>query len=426
MSVIVNWDSAGIATRTDVDVSVRYIPIAELLYVSAFLLLLLENALQTKIASQFAYLDEAICLAFCAAAIVASAGYGPKRSHELTNHQCWMLFAAIMLSVLGLLGNVVEGIQPNKIAVAIDFFTCNKFIIAYLSISLLLGDGRHDRIYRYCLAAGKVFLGIAALVALVNQFIGIGMNYESRFGIKAFLFVFGHPSNYAAAVVGILTLCLVDVEKNKGTILIAIVLLVVSMRFKAIAFVGIVLLCVFLFKRAKRLSIGFLITAGIAALILASSQIEVYLSQETARGVLMTKSFEVANDVFPLGSGFATYGSEATKNAYPQLYLSLGFQDVYGLTSDNPSYLSDMFYSTIIAQYGWVGLVVFVFMLVHFFMDVAQIAREREVFFWAAMAIPIYFIIASTSEPSFFSSYSVYLALCLVLTCASGAKREDS
>lgn len=426
MSVVVNWDSAGIATRTDVEVSVRYIPIVELLYVSAFVLLLLENALQTRIASQFAYLDEAICLAFCASAIAVSGGYGANRRHVLTDHQCWMICAAIALSVLGLLGNIIEGIQPSTFAVAVDFLTCNKFIVAYISISLLLGDGQQGRVYRYCLAAGKLFLAFAAIFALINQFVGIGMNYESRFGIKAFLFVFGHPSNYAAAVVGILSLCLVDIEKNKGSIFIAMVLLVVSMRFKAIAFVGVVLLCVFLFNRSKRLSIGFLITAGIAAIVLASSQLDVYLSQETARGVLMAKSFEVANDTFPVGSGFATYGSEATKNAYPNLYYDLGFQNIYGLSADNPKYLSDMFYSTIIAQFGWIGLFAFMFMLVHFFMDVAQVARDREIFFWAVMAIPIYFIIASTTEPSFFSSYSVYLALCLVLICTSGAKQKDS
>ena len=426
MSVVVNWDSAGIAARTDVEVSVRYVPVVELLYVLAFLLLLFENALQTRIVSQFAYLDEVVCLAFCISAIAASGGYGAKRSRSLTDHQRWMLFAAVGLSALGLLGNIIGGIQPNELAIAIDFFTCNKFVVAYLSINLLLSNGDYERVYKYCLAAGKLFLAFAAIAALVNQFVGIGMSYESRFGIKAFLFVFGHPSNYAAAVVGILTLCLADIEKNKGSIFIAVVLLVVSMRFKAIAFVGIVILCILIFKRTKKLSAGFVITAGIAALILASSQIDVYINQETARGYLMTKSFDVANAAFPLGSGFATFGSEATKNAYPDLYLELGFHNVYGLSPDYPRYLSDMFYSTIIAQFGWIGFMVFVFLIVHFFMDVAQIARDKGVFFWAAMAIPIYFIIASTTEPSFFSSYSVYLALCLVLTCKSGVKQEES
>lgn len=402
--------------------SVASVLLSELAIGIAFSLLLVENALQSRVWEPFAYLDEAICLLFCFAALIALLSKDGK--HQLSISERRILVLSVVLCFIGLAGNFVYQVQPASYAVAIDLFTCNKFVLAYTSMTYILNRRGYKAVYSICMVIGKWFAVISLICMAINQFIGIGMSSERRFGIEAFMFLFGHPSNYAAAVVGIFALLLADYRKNVFCIIACILLLIGSMRFKAIAFVAVMLIAIFGFKKLSRINFMFIFTAVVVAAMVASYQLDIYLSRETARGVLLTSSFEIANGTFPLGTGFGTYGSDITKEAYTELYTILGFQSVYGLAPSNPGYLADMFYSTIIAQFGWVGLVLFVGIIVFLIVDITYAARDNRIFFWAPMSISIYFLIASTSEPAFFSSYSVYLALCLALVLRTSRNAE--
>lgn len=394
---------------------VRTIPsmlVVEMLICFAFVLLLIENALQEQISDLFSYIDEIACLLFCAAACIKILS-GRQRG-VLSQHEKWVLLATVALCCVGLLGNVVYSVQPFVEAVGIDALTCIKFSLAYVSLCVILSDKRYVRLYDVCLIVSKVFVIIAFVCMLLNQFVGIGMSIEERFGIKAFMFVFGHPSNFAASIVGVSALLLRDAKQNRMYLAACAVILLSTMRFKAIAFVAVMILAMVTFRRVKRLTFTFLLLAAIVAIGAASYQLDIYLNGDTARGALLINSIKVANETFPLGTGFGTYGSDVTKEYYTSLYYQLGFNSVYGLTESNPIYLADMFYSTVLAQFGWIGFFIFLCVPLCFILGSSTAARRNEVFFWAVMSIPIYLLITSTTEPSFFSSYSVYLAFCAV------------
>lgn len=386
--------------------------VTELLICAAFVLLLIENALQEQVSDYFSYIDEIACLFFCSAAFIKQ--LSGRRNDALTQYEKGVLLATVVLCCVGLLGNVIYSVQPELEAVAIDLLTCTKFSLVYVSLCVVFSDKRFVRLYNACLNVGKLFVVIAFIFMLLNQFLDVGMSIEERFGIKAFMFVFGHPSNFAASIVGVFALLLRDAKQHKLYLAACVVILLSTMRFKAIAFVAVMMLAMLAFRRVKRLTFTFLLVAAILAVGVASYQLDIYLNGDTARGALLTNSVRVANEAFPLGSGFGSYGSDVTKDAYTELYYQLGFNTIYGLTESNPIYLADMFYSTVLAQFGWLGFLVFLFIPVLFVFDVSAAARRNEVFFWAVMSIPIYLLITSTTEPSFFSSYSVYLAFCVV------------
>ena len=386
--------------------------VSELMIGLAYFLLLFENALQTQISDIFSYLDEIICLLFFFAASIKQ--LSSFKRGTLTVYEKRMLILVVVLCCIGLSGNLLYGVQSSISAIVIDLFTCSKFVLAYVSFNIVFANSNCKSVASLCVAISKLFIVVAFVCMLTNQFVGIGMSWEQRFGIEAFVFLFGHPSNFAAAVVGAFALFLVDPKKNRFSLVCCVFLLISTLRFKAIAFVAVIFLAIFAFRKLSRITFGFVFLASVVAFVAASYQLDIYLNGDTARGFLLASSFEVANGAFPFGSGFGTYGSDVTKDAYPSLYTALGFQNVYGLTSSNPIYLADMFYSTIIAQCGWIGIVLFCIILLLLFIDVTKVSRANGVYFWAAISIPIYLIIASTSESSFFSSYSVYLALCLV------------
>lgn len=393
--------------------------VSETIVAVAFLLLLVENALQSQVSDAFSYLDEAVCLLFCLAAGIKQ--ISKRRAEALTPEEVIMAVLAFALCCLGLAGNIVHEVQPSNFAIAVDLFTCNKFVLTYIACSIVLDEHNYKSIAALCMIISKLFIAVAFVCMVANQLFKIGMSWEQRFGIEAFVFTFGHPSNFSAAVAGIFALLLTNLQKNKLSLACCIVLLASSLRFKAIAFVAVILLAIFAFRKLSRITFGFVFVAVIVAAAAASYQLDIYLTGDTARGFLLTSSFDVANATFPLGTGFGTYGSDVTKEAYTSLYTMLGFQNVYGLTASNPIYLADMFYSTVIAQCGWIGLVLFCSILLCLIADVTKIARANHVFFWAAMSLPIYLLISSTSESSFFSSYCVYLALCLVIILRTSA-----
>lgn len=377
-----------------------------------FLLLLIENVLQVKVWQPFAYIDEACTLLFAFGAIYKR--FIKRSDSSFSKEDSLIVVGCICLVLFGLAGNIFNKFQNVIGAITIDAFTCLKFFIAYLALKEL---GLTTSVFSICRTIGKAFIAVMFVLLVAEEAIGIGMTTETRFGIKAFVFLFGHPSNFAAAIVGILALLLVDRDKSWLSITLCMILLVFTTRFKAIAFVGVMLLVLLVFKKTDRISFTLMAGGATVAIVLAWEQIATYFfsDNETARAVLLDRSIDIANWLFPLGSGFGTYGCEVSKTAYTSLYYIFGINLVYGLTPADPAYLADMFWPTVIAQFGWIGFGTFLLALVSFAKSAADCARASGNFFWACMSILVYFAITSTSEPAFFSSYAVYLAMCLVL-----------
>ncbi|WP_165249046.1 hypothetical protein [Adlercreutzia sp. ZJ141] len=403
-----------ITTRRGVGV-VGDLRIVDLAGALLFALLLVENCLQSKVWGPAAYIDELSALIFAFLALRKIVG--GHSSLWLSLEDKLLIAGCFFLMGIGFLGNVVSSFQSVWSAVAIDFFTCLKFFIAFLSLKILNDHGVSHTLLSLCVGIGKAYIIVMMICLVADQVVGIGMTTETRFGIRNFVFFFAHPSNFSASIVGLLALLMMDRRSNRFYIVCCFILLFFTTRYKAIAFAGIILVTLFVFSRTNRITVSFVFLALICAVVLAADQITTYYfsGNETARAALLDRSMSIANWLFPLGSGFGTYGCEVSKTAYTSLYYLFGLNLIYGLTPSDPAYLADMFWPTVIAQFGWIGFATYLVMVIVFVKGVASDARRSKCFFWAAMAIPIYLLVTSTSEPSFFSSYAVYLAFCLVL-----------
>jgi len=119
---------------------------------------------------------------------------------------------------------------------------------------------------------------------------------------------------------------------------------------------------------------------------------------------MLRDSIEIAKQFFPLGSGFATYGSFMAKEHYSPLYTTLGYNMIYGMSENIPYFLSDSFWPIIIAQFGFVGIICFS-LIVLCFVKIAFRFRENTYEFLALLSIMLYMIISSTSESSFFNPF---------------------
>ena len=145
---------------------------------------------------------------------------------------------------------------------------------------------------------------------------------------------------------------------------------------------------------------------------MAYDQIQFYYLNDNIdaiRRVMTLDGIQLANEVFPLGTGFATFGSSAAYQFASPLYSKLGY------LLDGTQSLGDVFWPIIIAQNGWIGLLIFLYIIYCFLKNILKNIKKDTIFFVCAISIFVYEIVASMAETAFFSpiapAYFIILGL---------------
>lgn len=132
--------------------------------------------------------------------------------------------------------------------------------------------------------------------------------------------------------------------------------------------------------KLKRISIisivgaVFLFTLG-DFMIYRFKNLKAYSGEEAvesvARTVMLVKSFEIAKDRFPFGSGLGTFASTTAYDHYSLLYYEFGLSEIKGMEphagriAGAESYLLDTFWPHIIAELGFIGTLIFLFFWIY-------------------------------------------------------------
>lgn len=382
--------------------------LSDIAVVFLFLGLLFAPILDYAFGGFFSYVDELAAILLTTWALLSG------KKNKTGVHERRAIVCLTLICVLGFLGNVAYGCQSNLFAIAVDLFTCVKIFVSYLSARIVL-RGRESCLRAFQLI-GKAFLA-AALIGLALHIAGIVQMGSGRvmFGIPCYQFVFSHPTNLVAYCVGFIALMFVDSRPNRFWILTACVLLLASQRAKAIAFAFVVMFFLFygIAKRDDRKPSKLIfLFLGFGAAFLAMDQIQLYFfDAASARALLMQDGLDIALRFFPLGSGFATFATYMSGAYYSPLYFEYGLNTVWGLWPTNPCFVSDSFWPAVIAQFGILGLIALVVLLVELFKSISRDAKKGNVRFAAYGMVPLYLLILSTADASFFNFYGPFYAL---------------
>lgn len=79
----------------------------------------------------------------------------------------------------------------------------------------------------------------------------------------------------------------------------------------------------------------------------------------TARLVLLEGSFQIFKDFVPFGSGFASFGTEASRASYSHIYDYYRMSSVWGLSRRYPAFITDIYLPSL-AQFGICGVGLFI------------------------------------------------------------------
>lgn len=387
--------------------------ISEIAWAILISLLLFQPELQRLVPS-LTWLDEVATFLLVVNAIAKSSHIHQFRSRDVFGCLLWLTVFILSCFV----GNFMSGIPGDFQPLAIDMFTCIKFFVSALSGIVIFSD--LENLKSILTSISKVLLAIIAICALLSAFIDIGMSYgEIRYGLQPFEFVFTHPTYLVTSLAGLIIVLSADAKKNMLWIGLASLLLILTLRGKAVGFAALVFIIILFTRRGKKSISPFqVIILGVVALVIGWGQIEAYFGSEgQARFELLRAALQLSLDQFPFGSGFASFGSAITAESdwYSPLYYQYGIASVWGLSQDYSAFISDSFWPTVLGQSGWVGLIAYcnaLFMLIKSINERIRIKLPLVLFV-------SYSLIMSTSESAFFNPSIIYLVICTLVAAFS-------
>ena len=391
----------------------------ELLALIAFNLLLFQPIIEI-ILPPFSYYDEILAVSSLLSLFFSMAMRKSRFTREMKIALC-LLFAIV---VIGLFGNFLSGIVSDTFFILVDILACSKFFIIYFALKSILGNTSY--FVSYMARESKVLLVLMLACLVINQFVDIGMTYEMRYGLKAFQFVFIHPTHMVTLSLACMAFIYSDASNGwKKYIGIALVLMAMSLRSRWVALALVIVLIIFVKKGSTRAPFVVIGVGSVSAFLVGQAQMSVYYgsASESARGHLMTTALSVFQNFFPLGAGFASFGSGVTKTIYSPLYYQYGLQNVYGLAPNNPSYLTDTFWPVVLAQFGFLGLIIWLLLLIMLVVDFYRLGIASGMLVLSLTMIAA-ILISTTASGSIFSMQMITLLVAFMTAMKANIDRE--
>lgn len=379
-----------------------------------YLVILFSNSLESVV-PQAKYIDELLLFAFLLAAVVKIC----VDEVSLDGWNRYDLALAVMLFFFLLTGTastLLNGSETSLTAVVKDLVLCGKFFAVFLCGKLLFLTADREEIFRRLRRMTRLLVTVIFLCGILSLFVNIGMGDQVRYGLRSYRFLFTHYMFlvYAEAVMTSV-LCTGKDEDNRIYIGMALGTMLLTLRTKAVVFC-IIFLVFFLVERlGKEIKLRYYVLAGVAGIAVAWGKITEYLSwgfTYNMRNGLYLAGARLAAEYFPLGVGFAGFGSNLSYEYNTQIYYDLGLNTYQGFDRGAPV-VSDVFWPYIYGEFGVIGFLLYVGMLVMIFFSLREELREQQELMRGANCIFAYLLVASMAEAVFTNSTGVCSALLL-------------
>lgn len=278
----------------------------------------------------------------------------------------WKYYTILVgVVVIGMLGNMVWGIQSEITVVLMDLFLFIKPYMVLICLHLILTERRAAEVYYYAMVVSKVLLIIMAIFSVVTLIVPLGMRITES-GTFQFLSGFsGVPSWWAILFLGVIS----SNPQNKRTFYFVLSSIIVLQSKSGLGSLALILAIWLYFfgEKQKKFKWYHLMLVAPLCLWVGRNEISEYLMNANApRFLLFYYALITANRFFPLGAGFATYGSSMAIANYSQLYYEYGFQKRWGMSKTYHPFLMDSYFPQILGQFGYIGFIfytIFIFML---------------------------------------------------------------
>ena len=287
----------------------------------------------------FNYIDEIFTIFFISTAIVKTL---IAKKINLNKYDKMIAVLLMLLMIIGVIGNCISVYQEDIIQILVDMLSYCKLFGVYLAAKIMFEEKNTERYYIMAEYFVKLILFLMSTVLILNQILNLGFaNTFKKYGLPIYS-LGGHPSFAAAVAVACISILLLDYKKNIKWIIIGVILVIFTWRVKAFVYVAIMLIYIFINNGKKKKKVKGLIISGIVSLLIAGKKFfQYFLVDGASRGTALKSGLKLAKLFFPLGSGFATFGSVTSINSYSKAYEILNLTEKYGFMKNAGSFVGD-------------------------------------------------------------------------------------
>lgn len=404
------------------------------------------------LSSIFLYLDEIFILTLFSFTL-AEKIFSKSIKVEITD----VFFIGFLIS--GLTSSVINNV-PLKIAL-LGMFLLSKGYLLYWSIINSKDPVDTNKISKpFNLFCFIIILG--ALVETVaptyfRNFFNINTTaYTYRFGLLELRSFFTTSSVYGwfmsiGALYYFSIFSITNKKKYSFWALIFSFFTLLSLRAKAVLSMIISITSFFIVtpKKKQRVSQVFLIfllivffslSSGNIILKLVSTQFDRYIvnlySTDIARNILLRTSINIANNNFPLGTGFGRFGGKIAQQYYSPVYYQYRLNTVYGL-EENGKFLNDTFWPCVIGETGYIGTLFFILFIGSIlFTHILRFRKSKnepystqdQIFYLWSLLILIAALVDSIAQPIFTRNpqyFLIFLTLGYAFKLSENTRRND-
>ena len=314
---------------------------------------------------------------------------------RLSRAEYRILYCYVIFALMGLLSNVVYPMQSWFLNLS-DLLVCSRFLVFYYAVRILLPGYTDSRelllsLTKACRVVAIVLFTLAIHDLLLDP---IFPKRDFRYFMYSLQLCFPHPTYLAVTCVTCSCVLMAAMEYCQNTteykinfvcLALGLFITIFTLRSKAIAAVACIFLLYCLIIKWKVQSRALLLSGGgLLATIIGWDQMLFYFTtnvEEFVRARLLRDAVVLASSRFPLGTGFATFGSAIAATHYSTLYVKLGYNSLYGGSKNDPRYLCDTFWGTVIAQNGWIGTLAFLGIVIGLIVVVMNIPWKSKYLF---------------------------------------------
>lgn len=390
--------------------------IIKTIFILFMYILIFQSVIQQYI-KIFQYFDEMLALLI---AIVSAIYIIKKKGKIVINKYNICIVSLILIVVLiGLYSNIEYGYQNIKYVLA-DLIVFIKFFIVYLGFEFIAKDSI-KKFSKTILKNVKIITVFLFILTIINYIFKIFPIFDYRYRIPSNQLFFEHPSTLAWCCVSLMVM-LIRLEKlNKNNciyISMLIIILMTTLRSKAVAFASVSIIILLYIKLSNnKINTWKVIFIGVICIAIGYKQIYYYfMNENSARAVLLGTSIEIANDYFPLGTGFGTFGSYFSGESYSPVYEMYGINDIWGLRQENPNFISDSFWPMVLGQFGYIGALLYMLCIVIIYIKLQKsYSIEEKNIYTSKILILTFLIISATAESAFVNPMAIPLAIILAI-----------
>lgn len=390
-----------------------------IIYIFLFLLLFADTISSLTNLYLITYFDEIIIILILIYSVLYSIN-----TKKITTISFKLLFLTLIFSIVGVLSCALNS-EFILLRVINSNFLAIKFFVIVVAIANIKIKKETSNIF---LNAILFYAKINVLVGIFN-FIFPNIYYNIfpfaeksiRYGFTAISGLFNHPGKYGWFMLASAIISYIIYNKNKNQkkykifMIIFAIFALLSFRTKVVISLVMIIIYELFFKNIKKFNFSklALVTIVISSIFLIFYDLVVntynlyFTSKYTlsARQALLNNGIEIMSDYFPLGVGFGKYGSWYARIYYSEYYKEYKMSKIYGLYPNNPMYATDTFWPAIFGETGFLGTIIFVYML-FFILKKLKVKNfeNEEIINHVSFLLLLQTICESFGEPSFNSS----------------------